>query len=183
MPLPHLSKKKALLKAFWKVGLFKRWATYLLAGPFNKPFSAPNSHFGIIWPCCAMGTGTRISKTYQLFFGFFSYIGHYRVLSREFPVLYSRLLLSILYIVLCICQSQSPSLFLFSASHPGNFEIFYICDSYFHFVKKFVFTMFYNSTYMQFHNICPSLSDLFHSVWQSLGPFMLLQIALFLSFL
>ena len=33
------------------------------------------------------------------------------------------------------------------------------------------------------YDICLSLSDLLHSVWQSLGPFMLLQMALFCSLL
>ena len=36
---------------------------------------------------------------------------------------------------------------------------------------------------MTSYDICPSLSDLLHSVWQSLGPSMFLQMALFRSFL
>ena len=43
-----------------------------------------------------------------LFFRVYSHVDHYRVLSRV-PVLYSRFLLSILYIIMCICHSQIPS--------------------------------------------------------------------------
>ena len=42
MSLPHLSKKRALLKAFGEWGGFKTWATHLLAWPCNKPFSVPS---------------------------------------------------------------------------------------------------------------------------------------------
>ena len=43
-PLPHLSHKRALLKAFGGFGGFKTWATHLLAWPCKKPFSVPNSN-------------------------------------------------------------------------------------------------------------------------------------------
>ena len=41
-------------------------------------------------------------------FRFFSHIGHYRALSRAPCAIYCRSLLYILYIVMCICQFQSP---------------------------------------------------------------------------
>ena len=39
-----------------------------------------------------------------------------------------------------------------------------------------------NATYKVCHDISPALSDLVHSVWYSLGPSVLLQMALFHSF-
>ena len=50
----------------------------------------PERHF---WPTQCV---------YLLFFSFFSQIGHYRLLS-SFPVVYSKSLLFILYIVVCMC--------------------------------------------------------------------------------
>ena len=74
--------------------------------------------------------------------------------------------------IVCIYQSQFPNLF-----------IFYIHDSYFCFVNKFICTFFWflDSTHKWCH-ICLSLSDLIHSVWQSLGPSMLLQMTVLHSF-
>ena len=49
---------------------------------------------------------------YPLFFRFYSHIGHYRVLSSISCAIQQILQLSVLYKVVCICQSQSPSLSL-----------------------------------------------------------------------
>ena len=53
---------------------------------------------------------------YLLFFRFFSHIGHYRVLNSV-PCPYQ---LSILYIVMCVCQSQSSNV---SLAHPFAFVV------------------------------------------------------------
>ena len=93
--------------------------------------------------------------------------------------------LSILYIAVCICESQSASLSLISLSplvtiisflHPGlhfSFVNTFICR--YHFLKFHLIKEISDDT-------CLSLSDLLHSAWQSLGPSMPLQMALFCSF-
>jgi len=103
----------------------------------------------------------------------------------EFPVLYSRTSLLIHpqgnslhlltpdseYILLpplCLATTSLFSLsicsFLFCIASFVAYIRFHICDNYLT------------------HTICPSLSDLFHLVWESLGPSMLLQIVLFCFF-
>ena len=64
---------------------------------------------------------------------------------------------------ICICTSTSASLFL-----PWNEAHLYNC-SRFH-------------IHALIYDICFSLSDLFHSIWQTLGPFLSLQMTQFRSF-
>ena len=67
-----------------------------------------------------------------LFSRFYSYISHYRVLSRiPCAIHVDPYLFSILYIVVCICQSQPPSLCIpHPHFFPGNHKfVFCICDS------------------------------------------------------
>ena len=45
-----------------------------------------------------------------------------------------------------------------------------------------LYHVFLDSTWGMSHDVSASLFDLFHSIWQSLGPSMLLQITLFHSF-
>ena len=47
MPLPHLTYKTDLLKAFKEFGVFKARVTHLLECSCNKPFSAPNSSVSV----------------------------------------------------------------------------------------------------------------------------------------
>ena len=85
-----------------------------------------------------------------------------------------------------IFQSQSSD-----SSHPLtpfllgiHTFVLYICASNFHFVNKIVYTNFFFQISHIFvnYNISFSLSDLLHSVWQSLGPSMTLQMTRFLPF-
>ena len=89
---------------------------------------------------------------------------------------YSRFLL-VIYIAVYICQSRSPSLSLPPLILLVTSSFFLHLWFYFSFVSSFV-PFFLNSTYMQYH-IRLSVSNLLHSVWQCLGPSMLLQMALF----
>ena len=89
---------------------------------------------------------------------------------------YSRFLL-VIYIAVYICQSRSPSLSLPPLILLVTSSFFLHLWFYFSFVSSFV-PFFLNSTYMQDH-IRLSVSNLLHSVWQCLGPSMLLQMALF----
>ena len=83
--------------------------------------------------------------------------------------------------MVCICQYQSSSYPSCPPFTLGNYKFaFYICDSYF--VNKLICNIFViDCTYKWY--IYFSLSDLLHSAWQSLGPSMLLQMALFHSLL
>ena len=51
--------------------------------------------------------------------------------------------LSILYIAVCICQSQSPSFHLSLIPRFNRKFVFHTCDSYFCFVNKFICTIFH----------------------------------------
>ena len=99
--------------------------------------------------------------------------------------------LSILYILVYVCQSQTPnspphtpphtaprfpplvSICLFSIS----VSLFLPCKPVhlYHFSRFHIYALIYDISF--------SLSDLLHSVWQSLGPSMSLQMTQFLSFL
>ena len=83
-----------------------------------------------------------------------------------------------------ICQSQSPN----SSHTPLPPWYPYVCSLrlclYFRFVNKIVSTNFFRfHIYVLIYDICFSLSGLLHSVWQSLGPSMSLQMTQFCSFL
>ena len=54
---------------------------------------------------------------------------------------------------------------------------------YFCFANKVIYTIFLDSIYMLIYDICFSLSGLFHSIWESLGPSTSLQMTQFCSFL
>ena len=83
---------------------------------------------------------------------------------------------SMLNTAVCPRPSQTPWLSL----PPGNHKLsLWIC---FCFVRKFICVIpFYNTFHIQGmpYDISPFLSDLPHSVWESPGPPMLLQMALF----
>ena len=82
-----------------------------------------------------------------------------------------------------ICQSQSPN-----SSHPP-FPPWcpYVCSQrlclYFCLANRFICTIFLDAVYALIYDICFSLSDLLHSVWQPLGPSASLQMTQFHSFL
>ena len=97
-------------------------------------------------------------------------------------------LLSILYILVYTCQSQSPN----SSHHPPppafpplvsiplsstSVSLFLLCKP----VHLYHFSRFH--IYVLIYDVCFSLSDLLHSVWQSLGPSTSLQMTQFRSFL
>ena len=95
--------------------------------------------------------------------------------------------LSILCILVYICQSQSPN-----SSHPSSPRfppLVSICLSStsvslflpYKLVHLYHFSRFH--IYALIYDICFSVSDLRHSVWQSLGPSMCLQMTQFRSFL
>ena len=93
--------------------------------------------------------------------------------------------LSILYLLVYICQSQPPN----SSDHPLPLSPVcpYVCSlplclflpwrlvHLYHFSRFHVYALIYD--------LCFSLSDILHSVWQSLGPSMSLQMTQFHSFL
>ena len=112
---------------------------------------------------------------YLLFFRFFTHIGPYRIMSRV-PMLYSRSLLVIYFIYSSVYMSFPISQFI---PLPFYRFVFYICDS-FCFVKKFISTILrdlHTGDIIWYLSFCVSL----HSVWQSLGLSILLQMALFHS--
>ena len=97
-----------------------------------------------------------------LIFKILSHIGHYRVLSGVYK--FSRFLFPILYLIACICQSQSPNLSL-----PSHFLVTISCLPlwlYVCFINKFVSTLSFR--FHKWYDICLSVSDFLHSVWQSL---------------
>ena len=91
--------------------------------------------------------------------------------------------LSILYILVYTCQSQSPNLSTPTSLLGVHRFVLYICVSIsacklvhlYHFCRFHIYALIYN--------ICFSLSDLLHSVGQSLGPSTCLQMTQFHSFL
>ena len=116
---------------------------------------------------------------YPLYFKkFFFHMQKNRVLSRvpdatqHVPVIY------FIYSSVYTCQLQSPNLFLPSLS-PANHKFVVHLWLYFSFVDKFIRTFFLipqkkKSNFLKFHISCICLSDFLHSVWQSLGPSILL---------
>ena len=55
-PLPHLTQKRALLRAFEEVGVFKTWSTISLRGPQYTFLCSRLWCFGIVWAFCALDT-------------------------------------------------------------------------------------------------------------------------------
>ena len=120
---------------------------------------------------------------YPLFFRLISHIDHYWV---ELPVLYSRSLLVTCFRYSSVYMSIQISRFIPWPLSPGNHKfVFYMCNSYFCFVNRLICTIFF---FFRFHilvisyDICLSLSNLLHSLWQYLGSPTLLQMTLFHSF-
>ena len=100
--------------------------------------------------------------------------------------LYSRSLLVIYFIHISVYMSIPISQFI---PPPDSFppRCPYICllhlCLYFCPVNPFICTIFLGSTYALIYDICFSLSDLLHSVWQPLNPSTSLQMTQFCSFL
>ena len=88
---------------------------------------------------------------------------------------------------MCICQSQTPNVAPLSPVPPatipfGNHKCLLIyLWVYFCFVSKFICIIFCSTISDIIYYL--SLSDLLHLIWKSGGPSMLLQMALFHSFL
>ena len=106
----------------------------------------------------------------------------------EFPVLCGRPLLVIYFIY--GSMYMSIPIFQFISHNPLppvptkiKMLIFYTCDSISFFVDEFICIFFFFFFFKILHIRYLSFSVWLHSVWQSLGPFMLLQMALFCSFL
>ena len=117
-----------------------------------------------------------ISFTYTYMpsiFGFLSHLGHLRALSGV-PVLYNRFsfvvyfmhTINSVYVSTPTSQSILPPLFSVCV---------YFCS-----VNKIIHTIFSRfHIYALIHNICFSLSDLLHSVWQSLGVYQILKSSIY----
>ena len=77
--------------------------------------------------------------TYILFYNLFYYDLSQDI--KQHPVLYRRTLLSILYIIVCICWSQTPNPSLPLAL--GNPQVCYLCLwAFFCFINKFICVIF-----------------------------------------
>ena len=90
--------------------------------------------------------------------------------------------LSILHMVMHICQSQSPSSSLPPlpplCPHVGALHLhIYSCPP-----DRLISTIFLDSIYMHYYMIFVFLSDLLHSVWQILGPSISLEMIQMYSF-
>ena len=136
-----------------------------------------------LYYCLKKLMSVKIFFYFQETWGFFL---NFRIL---FIFLYSRFLLVIYYIHISVCMSIPISQFitppppchcsplvsirLFSTSVP----LFLPCKP----VHLYHFSRFH--IYALKYDICFSLSDLLHSVWQSLDPFTSLQMTQFRSFL
>ena len=124
---------------------------------------------------------------YPLFFVFPSNLGHHRALSRVPHAIQQVLISYLFYTQYQQCIYVNPNLPIhptlpFTPWYP------YICSLrlclYFFFVNKIVYTNFFRFyIYALIYGICFSLSDLLHSLWQSLSPSMSLQMTQFCSFL
>ena len=127
-------------------------------------------------------------------FGFPSHLSHHRALG-EFPALCGRssLLISFIQSAKSVYMATPISQFT-----PLPFSPWYLYSCslppylYFCFVNKIIYTSLfrfhvcasiYNICFSSIYNICFSLSDLLHSVWQSLGPSTSPQMTQFHSFL
>ena len=101
-----------------------------------------------------------------------------------FPMLNSRLLLSIIYFIhssVCMSFLSSFPIFPTVPSPFGNHKfILCICDSVYAFPINSSMPFYRFPIQAILCNICSSLSDLFYSLWQSLGPSMSLKMTLFL---
>ena len=85
--------------------------------------------------------------------------------------------------IVYVYQSQLPNSSLHPLSHWVSIHLFYMSVSLC-FVYKIVYTNFIRfHIYVLLYDICFSLSDLPHSVWQSLGLFMSPQMTQFCSLL
>ena len=92
--------------------------------------------------------------------------------------------LSILRFVVYVCPCHSLTLSHSPSLYPQVHSLVGL-HLYFHLTPRFLMTFFFflDSIYMLAYGICFSLSDLLHSVGQSLGPSTSLQITQFHSFL
>ena len=107
----------------------------------------------------------------------------------NFIFLYSRFLLVIYFIHISVYMSIPISQFIHQPTEPHfppvvSIRLFSTSVSLFlpcKLVHLYHFSRFH--IYAFIYNICFSLSDLLHSVWQSLGPSMSLQMIQFCSFL
>ena len=80
---------------------------------------------------------------YPLFFRFFPYRALQSIEQSFLCYRVGPYQLSILYIVVCICQSQSPNLSPLLSPLGNHKFVFYICDSISVFVNKFICTLFF----------------------------------------
>ena len=108
---------------------FRLCRFYFLLVPYVVLVSAVQQSEAVICMCvCVCVCVCVCIYISPLYSRLHSHTGHY-ITPNRVPVLYSRsLLLTILYIVVCLCQSQSPSLshhFLLGK----HMFVFYICDS------------------------------------------------------
>jgi len=83
----------------------------------------------------------------------------------------------ILYMIVHIFQSQTPNLSLFP-SPLVTISLFFISVSLFLFCNKFICIIFLDCTCKWYHMIFVICLSLIYLVWHSLGPSMLLQMAL-----
>ena len=90
-----------------------------------------------------------------------------------------------LYIVSTVFYMSTPvSQFIPSRCHPPWYLYVYSLHLCLHFciANKIIYTNFFRfHIYALIYDICFSLSDLLHSIWQSLGPSMSLQMTQFLK--
>ena len=121
---------------------------------------------------------------YPFFFRFFSQIGHQRV---EYWIDLPRYIVgtcdwSILYIPVCICQSQTPNsslpqCFQFGI-HKCGFKVFESVPALW--INYFVSFIFRFHILVIWYDIF--LTNLIYLIWQCIGPSRFLQIALFHAF-
>ena len=109
-------------------------------------------------------------STFYIYSRFFPITGYYKILNIEFCAVQSD---SCCLSVVCICSCQAPN-------SPSSLLSPLVTIILFSLPVKFICIIFY-IPHIDYYGICLSLSDFLHLVWQSLGPSMLLQMALFPS--
>ena len=122
--------------------------------------------------------------TYPHIFRFFSHIGYYRVLSRVPYAIQQVFISHFFYIWYSVYVNLNLPIYISPLPAGIHKFVFYICNSSTSALQKSSFVPFF-IFYIQVipYDIYLSPSDLLHSVRESLGSSMMLQMALFHSFL
>ena len=124
-----------------------------------------------------------VTQIYTFFFSYYAPSCFHKWLDIWFPVLHSRISLLVQMQRFSSTIPRLPFHHPLPTYPPGQHEsVLYICDL-FGFVDRSFVPYFRLHIQVISYGVCLSLSDFLHSIWESLVPSMLLQMAFFFFFL